>query len=285
MNVGELIGAGRTSRVYRYGADSVVKVPNPEIPDEWVLTEAHLTSAVHASDVPAPEMREVVQVDGRPAIVLEHIDGESMWQHMQSDPTQVTSLAGDLGEIQRHLSSIGLPEGIPDLVDRVERKLRRVDSLNEVERAEACALLRQLPRGGALLHGDLHPGNVLMAARGPVVIDWFDATVGHPIADVVRTSILLRPAASEPHHEHLPGATIETLVAAHAGFLQGRRHALTAAGDDLSDWQAVLAASRLAEGDHVDRTSLLALWNSRSERALATSTFAVSSPTQTSEAD
>ena len=37
---------------------------------------------------------------------------------------------------------------------------------------------------GSLLHLDLHPRNVLLTARGPVVIDWANAANGPGAADV-----------------------------------------------------------------------------------------------------
>ncbi len=40
------------------------------------------------------------------------------------------------------------------------------------------------------IHGDFHPGNILMADRGPVIIDCIDTTRGSAAADVARTWVL-----------------------------------------------------------------------------------------------
>lgn len=42
-----------------------------------------------------------------------------------------------------------------------------------------------------LLHMDLHPGNVVLTPRGPVVIDWTNARDGDPDLDLALTSLLL----------------------------------------------------------------------------------------------
>ncbi|GAA1075483.1 phosphotransferase [Nocardiopsis metallicus] len=42
-----------------------------------------------------------------------------------------------------------------------------------------------------LLHMDLHPGNVVLAPRGPVVIDWTNARDGAPDLDLALTALLL----------------------------------------------------------------------------------------------
>lgn len=58
-----------------------------------------------------------------------------------------------------------------------------------------------MSRGAIIGEGriaDFHPDNVLLAARGPVIIDWPDATRGQPLADVARTSLLLRLGGLPP---------------------------------------------------------------------------------------
>jgi aminoglycoside phosphotransferase (APT) family kinase protein len=56
----------------------------------------------------------------------------------------------------------------------------------------APSWLRQMPDAGdRLVHLDLHPMNVLMSARGPVVIDWGNAARGDPLTDVANTYVLL----------------------------------------------------------------------------------------------
>jgi hypothetical protein len=47
------------------------------------------------------------------------------------------------------------------------------------------------------VHLDLHPGNVILTTRGPVVIDWSNAGVGPRGADVATTWILLRIAEAD----------------------------------------------------------------------------------------
>jgi aminoglycoside phosphotransferase (APT) family kinase protein len=64
--------------------------------------------------------------------------------------------------------------------------------LDERTRADLLRRLEGTPAGGALYHGDLHPGNVILAERGSVVIDWVNALRVHPAADVARSWVLMR---------------------------------------------------------------------------------------------
>ena len=49
---------------------------------------------------------------------------------------------------------------------------------------ESCRRLDQLGPGPTLLHGDLHPWNVVLGAGGVRVFDWTDAAVSHPFVDL-----------------------------------------------------------------------------------------------------
>lgn len=45
--------------------------------------------------------------------------------------------------------------------------------------------------GSALVHGDVHPGNVLMGPDGPVLIDWTNHRIGPRAVDVALTWLVL----------------------------------------------------------------------------------------------
>jgi hypothetical protein len=58
--------------------------------------------------------------------------------------------------------------------------------------ARRCEALASAGIAPTVEHGDLHDGNVLLAADGPVVFDWGDAAVAHPFDSLLVT---LRSAA------------------------------------------------------------------------------------------
>ena len=57
--------------------------------------------------------------------------------------------------------------------------------------AELHDRLHAIPYEGArLLHLDLHPENVLLSSRGPIVIDWTNAQAGDPGLDLALTWVI-----------------------------------------------------------------------------------------------
>jgi aminoglycoside phosphotransferase (APT) family kinase protein len=78
----------------------------------------------------------------------------------------------------------------------LEQKIRDAKPLPENLRDAALKALETMPDGDRLCHGDFHPGNILLGRSGPVIIDWIDSSIGSPLADAARTSIMLLGAAT-----------------------------------------------------------------------------------------
>ncbi len=72
-----------------------------------------------------------------------------------------------------------------ELKDGLDRALGLLDEL------AACGL------PDVLVHGDLYPANVVVAAGGAVVFDWSDACVGHPVLDLAHLCAV-RPRTARP---------------------------------------------------------------------------------------
>lgn len=263
--LGQLIANGRTSDVHRFGTDGVAKVLTAATPQHWAQAEASFTTAVRRLGVPAPEVRDVIAIEGRAAVVFEHVDGPSMWQRMLEHPNDVPALTRELASIQRMIHGAGVPEGLPSLVERLRLQFSAAEELDADERVQAAALLDRQPLGAALLHGDLHPGNVLLGAHGPVVIDWFDATVGHPAADVARTMLLLTGGVTDLGH--LPGATPAAASSMRQQFAAAVSDLVLP--DALHAWGRLRAAGRLAERADLDVSGLMAMWRDETPGSLA----------------
>ncbi len=261
--LGRIIAPGRTSDVYEYGRGSVVKVPRPGVPASWAAIEAEITAAVHGNGLPTPVVRGLEIVEGRESVVFERIDGQSMWQQVRDGSRGVASVAVELAEIQLAICGADPPPLLVDFADRVGAKVDAAHVLSKGERDEARRILASLPRGSLLCHGDLHPGNVLMSDRGPIVIDWYDAAVGSPIADFVRSSLLIRPPTGSSELLHLPGSSPEVLKRLHDHYVERVLADLDVATGMARSWEVVLAASRLSEHAEADDSSLLALWRGR----------------------
>ncbi len=263
INVGPIVGEGRTSTVCAFGDDSVIKIPKSHVPDEWIHLEAAYTEAVRSVGAEAPEVRDLVEIEGRPSIVFERIHGLSMWDVIRSEPDRSEALVDELVGLQRRIHGLALPVGLPDLVARMQSKALAVIGLSSAEQSEAHDLIDELPRGAGVLHGDLHPGNIIVTDDRIVAIDWFDASIGHPLADVLRSTLLMRPfRVGDP--VHLPNADEGTLEKLHGRYIELFADVLAI---ETPNWLAAVAVSRLAEAADPVESDLWDRWHARPQFA------------------
>jgi aminoglycoside phosphotransferase (APT) family kinase protein len=255
--LGEVVARGSRSVVHAYGRGAVVKVPKPATPAGWILAEARHVEAVRAVGAPAPALLGVEELFGRPATVWERVDGPSLWEQVVDRPDRSGDLGRTLADVQLALFELVPPVTLPDQRDRLTSKIRW-SALN-LDAAFGAALDLLPERAGTprLCHGDLHPSNVIVSRRGPVLVDWFDASRGDRLADVARSCLtLLADGATTP--SHLPGSDPATLTVLTRAYLTRLRESLDIPAAVLARWQAINAVARMAEG--MPREPLLEVW-------------------------
>ncbi len=246
--LGQLIAVGSRSLVYAWGSDAVAKVPLPSTPEGWIRFESAYAEAVFHCGASVPRALGLEIVDGREVAIFERIDGVSMWDALTRRESEAAAFGRDLGELHASLLAIVAPVTLPTQHARLTSKIFAASREVDVTLSRVLALLPD-SAAGSLCHGDFHPKNIVIGARGLVVVDWFDACRGSPCGDVARTSLLLSPrrrTGTRPNH--LPGASQHVLDELHDNYLTSVRSHVSFSDDDLERWMYIGAAARLAEG-------------------------------------
>jgi aminoglycoside phosphotransferase (APT) family kinase protein len=253
--LGEVVARGTRSTVHAYGRGAVVKVPVPSTPDSWIDYEARYADAARAVGAPAPRVLGLEQIDGRTTSVWERAEGTTMWELVVERPRESAALGRLVADLQGALLALVPPVTLPRQRDRLVSKIRWAAATVDARLARAIEFLPPATGSGRLCHGDLHPSNIILGGGEPMIVDWFDASRGDPVADVAR-SLLLSDGASPP--EHLPGADPITLEVLTDAYRTRLREHLEIDDGLLARWQAVGAVARVAEG--VPSASLLQKW-------------------------
>jgi Ser/Thr protein kinase RdoA (MazF antagonist) len=208
-----------------------------------------------------------IEVDGRPGLIMERVDGSDLLTIIGRKPWRVFRAASITGQVHAQLHDVVAPPALPSLKDRIRGAMLNPLVPPHVVRF-AMQRLDTLPDGDRLLHGDFHPGNILMSPHGPIVIDWPDATRGDPHADIARTVLLIRGGALPPGSP-LPVRLGDRI--ARKIVLRGYRRSYSRMrridADLLQRWLIVRAADRLAEDIPEERDSLLKLLEDAGARA------------------
>jgi hypothetical protein len=240
-----LLAEGRTAEVFAWGEDQVLKLYRPGFPLTDAEYEHSKALASQETGFAVPAVGEMVTVDGRAGITYQRVEGITMLQALQDAPWKVLPLTRQLAtlHVDMHQRSAS---NLPNAHDVIARKIRNAPPLDQNTKTAILDHLGKLPRDNKLLHGDFHPDNILLTDDGPVIIDWIDATMGHPLADVARTSLVARVAIPPPR----------TLVEAMISLLSGLFHRIYLGHyfkfspqkeKDLLPWLLPVTAGRLSE--------------------------------------
>jgi aminoglycoside phosphotransferase (APT) family kinase protein len=156
-----MLGTGRSADVYEHGEGEVLR--RYRHPRDTELEVAAMEHA-RAHGYPVPAARAVNDTD----IVMERLEGPTMLDDLGRRPWRIDRHARTLAALHTRLHGIDAPAWLPAPVGD----------------------------GSSLVHLDLHPDNVMLTPRGPVVIDWPNAARGPGAADVAHTWIVI--ACSTP---------------------------------------------------------------------------------------
>ncbi len=174
-----------------------------------VTAEASIMEHVSGLGFPVPKVYEASGTD----LVMERLDGPTMLQALTAADLDVNGGGAMLADLHNQLHELP-PRLSTDPTARI-------------------------------LHLDLHPDNVMLTQRGPVVIDWRNATEGPADLDVALTALILAQVAVDEAHDMAAPAGV--LLAAFIRY---------AGGDPLRMLDQALAMRRADPAvtvDEVDR--------------------------------
>lgn len=254
----ERVGIGYQAEVFAWGSGRVLRLAyRPDQREEVERQSAALTAAGRAG-APVPTIFERIDVDGRPGVVMERLDGEDLLFVLGRKPWLLPDIARALGRLHAALHEVEAPPELPAVRELVAQRLISPVVPDEV-RDRALARLEQLPAGNRLGHFDLHPANVLGVGDDGKVIDWSNAARADPEADVARTSLILLAATAPPHTPFVV-RRLDPLGRRllHRLYLRAYRRERPLDAELMARWREVLAAARLAEERPGERAWLLA---------------------------
>jgi aminoglycoside phosphotransferase (APT) family kinase protein len=198
--LGEKIGEGAFAEVHLWAPGQVVKLFRPDVPRRIPWWEADMTRAVCAAGAPAPEVFDVIRIEGRLGIVLRRLEGPTLMHCLRSGGMSASEGGAVLATLARSVHSTPTPSQVLPLRDYMAVSLQLRDAEVPEPIAEGVlALIDRLAPDDRLAHCDLHAGNVVMTPEGPRIIDWTGAKRGGPALDLACCHFLW----TELEHESL----------------------------------------------------------------------------------
>lgn len=248
MAIGDLLGHGRTADFYAWGDGEALKLYRDFVSDASIEHEARVGRIVAQSNLSAPGVGERVSIEGRRGLLFERIDGISMLQAVLAKPWTLNRYAAQFGALHAAMHNTVQPE-LPAQRRQLLHALESAMQLSPRLKDKARRRLATLPDGVAVCHGDYHPDNVLLSARGPVIIDWVTVSCGNPAADVARTTLLFLNGGLPPSLPRIQQLVLGRLRRLYYTlYLRAYRRRRPMSAIEISVWLPIMAAARLSEG-------------------------------------
>jgi Ser/Thr protein kinase RdoA (MazF antagonist) len=230
-SLGEKIGAGDFADIHAWAPGQVLKLFKAGFPRRVSRWEARMTRAVFAAGGPAPEVLDEVTLEGRFGFVLPRLDGPTLLQLSRTGAMTTQETGAILATLHLSVHKTPPPPDVRSLFDRVDGSLRLAgDVIPKHIATGILTLIERLPQGDGLCHGDLHPGNVIMTAEGPRLIDWLGTLRAGAAFDLGSTHVLLSEFAPERVDDPARPRAVDAAVQSEYARLAGMSPAaLTAA--------------------------------------------------------
>ena len=195
MKLENLIFSRTDKKIYKNG-DKLIKLFDENYSKANILNEALNHARVEETDLNVPKIRSIEVIEGKWAIVLDYIEGDTLQSLMDKHPEKQDEYINLFIDLQRVVLSKKVPM-LNKLKDKMNGKISSAD-LDATTRYELHTRLDSMPKHNNLCHGDFNPSNIIITKDGtPYIIDWSHATQGNASADVARSYLLFYLAGNE----------------------------------------------------------------------------------------
>ncbi len=190
-----LVAVRRDKKIYREG-NKLVKLFDENYSKSNVLNEAINQARVEETGLNIPKIREVTVIDGKWAISMDYIEGETLEKLMEEHPERraeyLKLFIGVQMEIHSKRNLL-----LTKFVDKMTMKILGSD-LDASTRYDLSMRMAAMPRHNHVCHGDFNPSNVVVTPDGtPFILDWSHASQGNASADVAKTYLIFKTGGED----------------------------------------------------------------------------------------
>lgn len=219
MNLRNPIAKGNTAEIYLCD-NKVVKLFKEYFPNTESLYEAQKQKYAYSCGLHVPKVFEVTEIQGRQAIIMEYVEGESVGELLLNNLSKAEYFISICVSIQQKIHAISVNSNeIEPMEERLYRQINSVHDLDEKQKGNILKKLDSITFEPRVCHGDVN------------IIDWVDASSGDIRADVFRTYLLYSQNSVELAEMYLHMYCKKT------GLLR----------DEIFQWAPIISAARLAE--------------------------------------
>ena len=183
-----LLGKGNTAEVFEYGNEKVCKLFFEGYPDEYAALEFQNAREMYKNKIRISKPFQMITIENRKGIIYERIEGRTLLNIIMENETNLDMLLNTFVNLQINILSHHTKN-----VLSYKEYLIAILKNKKINNQVILNAINVLPDNDCLLHGDLHPNNILVMSDGtPVIIDFMNVCRGPALYDIARTYFLIK---------------------------------------------------------------------------------------------
>ena len=197
----EILGKGGNGTVYRLDAETIVKVYRSDLPMEEIERERAYAKAAFVSGIPSVIAYDTVKAGDSYGVVFEAMNSDTLGHAIMNNPQRRDEYIMKYVQLAKSLHTTSIKgDTIASLKDMLTKRVNEPVWLEYCEQSEVDVLkdiVSAMGDSDTLVHGDLHPGNIMIQDGELMLIDMGEVTKGVPIYDLasVYRDLLAMPNA------------------------------------------------------------------------------------------
>lgn len=253
-----LLAQGGQAEIYELDKYKVIRVLRSKEDEENLKAEMAIMKLLKEKGKAVPKVYEYLKIDGRPSVIMERLNGETMLEEMKRKPFELLKQAKKFAKLHIEVTDSAEGLGIISINDRAAYLVPKAEMLDKELKKFVLEILNQLPRGNDICHGDFHPGNIIIANGQYYVIDWSGVTSGEKLSDIAHTYLLLRNTPRTTGVNMFQSFIIGCSGSIISGkYLSSIEKNYPFNWSEFSKWMVVRAAERIYYGMPTEKEALI----------------------------
>ena len=181
----ELIAKGANGAVYRYDAETIVKIYHNGASLEEIRLEKDLCRKVFVKGINTAIPYDVVKVDDYYGSVAEMLSAKSIAKLLRANPESLEENVAVYTELLKKIHATPVKPGeMPAIKETGVDWAQFLQPYLPAEQWEKLiTMMKEIPEPEFMIHGDYHANNVMIQNGEPLLIDMDTVAYGHPIFD------------------------------------------------------------------------------------------------------
>lgn len=181
------IGNGGTGTVYRYDDETIVKAYHEGVRLEEIENERKYARAAFIAGIPTAIPFDMVKIGNCYGNVYELMNSNTLSNAFITQPEKYDELITKYADLYKTLATAKInPSDFDSYKSLMLKRCSRLADIYGKEYADAItSVIEHMKSEGCLIHGDLHPANIMLQDGELMLIDMADVTIGPSFYELV----------------------------------------------------------------------------------------------------